>query len=94
MLEGIFLTMAALRLAIDWKSIGETQEARKWKKARYDELFQFQCRGQLEMLPVLTRRQQEVALRKRWGKENEKLVTRRNKVLGLFKMVSNSYNLC
>ncbi|KAF9492994.1 hypothetical protein BDN71DRAFT_1432812 [Pleurotus eryngii] len=52
--EGIFLTMAALRLAIDWKSIREMQEGRKWKKARYNELFEFQCRGQLEELPVLT----------------------------------------
>ncbi|KAJ8694440.1 hypothetical protein PTI98_009364 [Pleurotus ostreatus] len=85
LLEGIFLTMAALRLAIDWKSIGETPEGRKWKRATNDALFQFQCHGQLDEFQVLTRRRQEVALRRKWAKDNERLVTRRNKVLGLFK---------
>ncbi|KAF4568676.1 hypothetical protein EYR36_010689 [Pleurotus pulmonarius] len=94
LLEGIFLTMAALRLAIDWKSIDETDGGRKWKKARYDELFQVQCRAQLADLPVLTRRRQEVAMRRKWGKDNEKVVTRRNKVLALFKRDFNVLHGC
>ncbi|KAL4259113.1 hypothetical protein AB1N83_012477 [Pleurotus pulmonarius] len=85
LLEGIFLTMAALRLAIDWHEIPNTQEGKERKKAHQDKLFEFQWRRELEHVAVDLQKSEEAKRRRTWRFESERLVTRRNKVLWLFK---------
>ncbi|KAJ8701190.1 hypothetical protein PTI98_000005 [Pleurotus ostreatus] len=85
LLEGILLTMAALRLAIDWQEIPNTQEGKECKKVHADKLFEFQWRRELEHVAVDLQKAGEAKRRRTWRFEFERLVTRRNKVLQLFK---------
>ncbi|KAL4258746.1 hypothetical protein AB1N83_012721 [Pleurotus pulmonarius] len=85
LLEGIFLTMAGLRLAIDRKNVPDTDDGRRWKKRQSDDLFELRYGAALANVPVLERKGREHTWRKRWMKAHEKMVTRRNKVLALFK---------
>ncbi|KAF4596425.1 hypothetical protein EYR38_007812 [Pleurotus pulmonarius] len=85
LLEGIFLTMAGLRLAIDWHEIQNTQQGKERKKAHQDKLFEFQWRRELEHVAVDLQKSEGSKRRRKWRFEFERLVTRRNKVLWLFK---------
>ncbi|KDQ32458.1 hypothetical protein PLEOSDRAFT_165609 [Pleurotus ostreatus PC15] len=89
LLEGIFLTMAGLRLAIDRSNVSDTDEGRRWKKKQSDDLFELQYGAALAHVPVFERKGKEHTWRKRWIKAHEKMVTRRNKVLALFKALSD-----
>lgn len=88
LLEGIFLTMAGLRLAIDRNNLADTNEGRDRKKKQSDEMFELQYGSALAKVPVFERKGKEQTWRKRWIKAHEKMVTRRNKVLALFQVVS------
>ncbi len=94
LLEGIFLIMAGLRVAIDRKNMPDTVEGRKWKKNQSSEMFDLRWGDVVANIPVLQRNSKEKAMRNAWTKAYEKVVTRQNKVLALFKMVSDCIQRC
>lgn len=89
LLEGIFLVLTELRVAIDRKGIRDTDLGRSWKKKQSDDMFELRWGEVVARLPVLRRNCEERKMRNKWAKTYEKMVTRQNKVLGLFKMVSD-----
>ncbi len=52
LLEGIFLTMVGLRLAIDRENVPDTDDGRRWKKKQSDDLFKLQYGAVLANVPV------------------------------------------
>ncbi|KAF4567078.1 hypothetical protein EYR36_010694 [Pleurotus pulmonarius] len=85
-LEGIFLIMAELRVAIDRKNMPDTDEGRKWKRKQQEEMFNIRWGNVVANLSVLERNAKERQMKNKWRKAYEKVVTRQNKVLALFKM--------
>lgn len=94
LLESIFLILAELRVAIDRKTMADTDDGRRWKKEQIDKMFNLRWGSVVAEIPTLKRKMEEQKMRNKWVRGYERIITRQNKVLALFKMVSDCVELC
>lgn len=82
-LGSVCLTLAEMKLVADWDAMGDSEEAKIWKKGRNDAAFERECREELRSYGD----KEKAKLRRKWVKIQSKRYTTRRIVLTMFKEV-------